>query len=364
MVRKTWLLIFCTLPLLLSSGCLGVTSLDDRAIVELLAVDWDGSEYEIQLSLFQAQENVTAQAGGETVQNLISGRGNTMAQAMASASSQAGKELFFANNELILLGEQAAGVQLNFLLTYVNANPQIRPSVRLLITQGAARDFLQEQASDQLAKNLLGTLENAQEEGLLSSAQLIDVLRQLEGPKGCAPIPIVGSGQEQLEQVVLATPQGIALVLQQREAYGASWLTDRVRARLLSVTDGSGEPVTLRASAGKGRIHLTETDPLSYTLELSVTLRVEESMAPIEPEEVPDLEHTVEQAIEQEVQHTLQATTLDRGLDLVGLSAALRQQNPSYYRDHREELGDLLQQAQIQVQVSARLERVGMQASQ
>ena len=360
---RKWLGLFCLFPLLLFSGCLGVTSLDDRAIVELLAVDWNGSGYDIQVSLFQAQENATAQAGGETVQNLVSGSGATMAQALESAASQAGKELFFANNELILLGEKAANEQLNPLLTYFNAHPQIRPSVRILITQGDARDFLEKEDSPQLAKDLLGTLENAEEGGLLSSAQLIDLIQQLEGPKGCAPIPVVGTENRHIQQLALAQPDGIALLISQEQANGSAWLTDSVSDRLLTLSDDQGRPITLRAQAPKGTIQLTGTQPLSYRIQVSVTLRVEESMDPIETDQIPQLEERIQQAIQEEIGQMLQVTALDRGIDLVGLSSVLRQKDPAFYKEYGQDLSEQLKSALFTVEVSAHLERIGMQAS-
>lgn len=90
--------------ILLLSGCADVTELGDRAIVQLAAIDHDGSSYTLSALLFSA-----GGSGGTidvTKDNVIkvTGSGATLGEAIAELSLVDGKEIYMSETKLLVLG--------------------------------------------------------------------------------------------------------------------------------------------------------------------------------------------------------------------------------------------------------------------
>ena len=91
---------------LLLSGCADVTELGDRAIVQLAAIDHDGSEYKLSCLLFSA-----GGSGGTidvTKDNVIkvTGSGETLSEAIEQVSLIDGKDIYMSEAKLIVLGSR------------------------------------------------------------------------------------------------------------------------------------------------------------------------------------------------------------------------------------------------------------------
>ncbi len=88
----------------LLSGCADITELGDRAIVQLAAIDHDGSEYTLSALLFSA-----GGSGGTidvTQSNVIkvTGSGETLGDAIAQISLIDGKDIYMSEAKVIVLG--------------------------------------------------------------------------------------------------------------------------------------------------------------------------------------------------------------------------------------------------------------------
>ncbi len=89
---------------LLLSGCADVTELGDRAIVQLAAIDHDGSAYTLSALLFSA-----GGSGGTidvTKDNVIkvTGSGATLGEAIEQVSIIDGKDIYMSETKLLVLG--------------------------------------------------------------------------------------------------------------------------------------------------------------------------------------------------------------------------------------------------------------------
>ncbi len=88
----------------LLSGCADITELGDRAIVQLAAIDHDGSEYKLSALLFSA-----GGSGGTidvTQDNVIkvTGSGATLGEAIQQLSLADGKDIYMSEVKVIVLG--------------------------------------------------------------------------------------------------------------------------------------------------------------------------------------------------------------------------------------------------------------------
>lgn len=91
-------------PLLLAAALCGCSStgLGDKVIVKALLLDHQ-QEYIAQVLVLEPQPSADAGEASETIR-LIEGKGGTLAEAISEAESARAEELFYGQNELLLLG--------------------------------------------------------------------------------------------------------------------------------------------------------------------------------------------------------------------------------------------------------------------
>ena len=116
------------LVLLLLSGCGFGTQLSERAVAQVLAIDREGEGYRV--SFVETSDPV-------------SGKGETIADAVSALEQDLGKKLFLRDVRLILLGETLCDEGIGF---------SIRPRAMLAAVQGTAAQYLS--AADKVSEVL------------------------------------------------------------------------------------------------------------------------------------------------------------------------------------------------------------------
>ncbi len=103
--------------LLITLLCGCATELSERAIIQAAAVDIDGDEYTVHALLFSGGGTDGIDTSKENVVK-VSGSGKTLSEAVKEISLVSGKEIYMAENKLLILGE---GFEDNSVMTALNA---------------------------------------------------------------------------------------------------------------------------------------------------------------------------------------------------------------------------------------------------
>ena len=138
-----WAVTVClAAAVLLLSGCrwIPMTDLQDRAIVQGVAVDWDQGEYAVTMQVFMPEGS-----GGQTVVDpsrenaqILTCRGKSIVQAIAESAKAQGKEFYLGHNRIVILGGGLWGKPLQEVLSYFGNSPDSRMDVTMLMTPGWA----------------------------------------------------------------------------------------------------------------------------------------------------------------------------------------------------------------------------------
>ena len=189
---------------LLLTGCdytlVRMVNLQDRAIVQGVGVDWDGSEFEVTMQVFSPEG-----AGGQTMVDpskenaqMITCRGASIAEAVESSARNQGKEFYLGHNRIVILGWEAVQQPLEGLLSYFVNSLDSRPDVTILFTKGKAKDVLSVGITQSIlpAMSIENTIRNAERNGLGEEVLLIDVLEALAEPYRDAVIPMIETAGE------------------------------------------------------------------------------------------------------------------------------------------------------------------------
>ena len=84
-------LVFC-LPLVLTS-CATPINLRDRAIVQLMGIDYENGKYIVHLQQYQPSGNEKGAGGGENESEYVSSEGETIFDAIKNAEAKDGNQV-------------------------------------------------------------------------------------------------------------------------------------------------------------------------------------------------------------------------------------------------------------------------------
>lgn len=170
MKRLTPLLLLCVLML---SGCLKSISVDEYGFVLSIGIDAGQNKKYAYSFLLQHDEGTSSDSGIEFVNHiLLSAEGDTLFDAIATIVAGTPYVLNFTRTNNVAFSEEIAmgdGL-VDFMALHLNEH-KIRPSIKLLVVEGSAQEFLEKldaQNSPNLAKLLYSLLENYSQLGIIA----------------------------------------------------------------------------------------------------------------------------------------------------------------------------------------------------
>lgn len=108
MPHKKFLWLLVILPLLtgLLTGCVGpALPLGDRAVVKMVAVGAGTNNYHVKVLYLTSNKESSTGDAQENTPHVLDGSGVSVTDALFDACDRAGKQMFFAQNELLLLDD-------------------------------------------------------------------------------------------------------------------------------------------------------------------------------------------------------------------------------------------------------------------
>ncbi len=142
------------LPIFLT-GCWDNFQMNQLAIVDALAVDYNRGQYHVVAEVFNtmavpapAQSSPTATGGSNHSSSVfLEGAGKTLGEALADVSASSSRHVFWASTQVLLLGTGALQQGLGPLFGTFLHYPQFRSTARVLAVPGSAQSALESDTS-------------------------------------------------------------------------------------------------------------------------------------------------------------------------------------------------------------------------
>lgn len=311
------------LSLLLLSGCGFGVGLNERAVVQLLAIDREGEGVRVSVSILSGEENV-----------IVSRTGKTAADALAVLEKSTGKALFLRDTQLILLGETLCESGIGSCMRYLTDGFELRPKALAAAVSGAATDCLAG------AQALLPVLQDSPDPVTLLT---FDRDRKASGGDGLLPLLTTdGNGGAVLSGGLILHKEKTSHRLRQEE------MNDMMLLR------GTGkETMVLSFKEGQAVIEL-DARQLRLRAEIvgdvpHISVTWGGGFEPVEwaGDGAPPSEERLEEAARQELakrlENAIRTGVFTAGADLMQLDSTLRRdvpdwfrQNEAFWREHRE----------------------------
>jgi len=345
-------------------GCFPATQLEERAIVQAVAVDFANDEYTLTLQVFDPSSG-GENAGGSQDYVLLQGSGNTLTQAFESAA-QKGKEIYLGSCRTLLVGGNSLHL-LKGILDYCNSRPQTRATMLVTCTGGSAAQLLK---NDKIKPSPAAAVEEqlmlAQKEKRLPHCRMMDILAALEDPTRHAVLPLLEQGEENapepaLNGALLFREGTVDLALNPQQLSALNWL-ERGRGNLLLELPPSSsrqEKTALLLEAFSPTIRVTlENKVPQINLRLKVKGRISEygqnSPDRVEQDQLKQLQNAAAQQMADQL-GGLMTQLCQNSCDPLRLGERLKRSHPQQWTNARQNWPGLLKQAEWNIWVECRL---------
>ena len=369
----------CSILLILCSGCMKMVRLKDRAIVQAAGVDYQDGKYRLTLQYF-----VPEGSGGQTAVdvsksngNIIEAEGDTLTEAVANASLSQGKQIFFGNNRVIVIGKEMAQKDILTPINFFNTNQQLHPSVYLFVSQEEAREIVCAKIDRGIvpASTLEQIADTALKEHYILTGLLPDIVSRLQNPLNAVSVPqirLVEEGENPKLHI-----QGTALIqhgkmvdtLSEDEVLGAMWVEGKTQHNVMVVPGPEGEKYTLNilSSNSKNRPCLKPDGGLRFEIHIeskSVLREVDSLQAAGNQEDmIQKIQKAQESKIRFLVHRTLEKTVSEHDADIFRINMLVRKYLPGYYTQNRENFDEILKNMEFLIDIQCDIDRIGLDAT-
>lgn len=408
---KRALLITLLLTALLT-GCMNSVRLNDRGVVEAVAVDrTEEGLYTAVLQLAgQTQDGDKPPASSELLQE----GGGTLTDLFSRAAVKRGKSLFFGSCRLILIGEDAAREGVNEVLDFFNANHQITPAVTVAVVKDKAENLLMAQEKDPAltADRILDIIQNARQNGFAPESRLMDLVGAIHSDYSSGTLALVElsgetaaasssesqggssredpskaqetflpngektdtpdtksdqkeSGKPEIQLAGSAVFSGDRLVhlLNPQQTRGLAWVKGKIKNTALSVADenlGIVAAVTNRVKARVIPERMGDTLVFHIAVEVhsgayETVLNTGDRMTAEQKRYAAALQA---RDIRREIESAIHATQ-GQGYDPLGLTQLVKQRLPEYYQEHASDWETVFTGCGYNVVVGCEIDRSG-----
>lgn len=387
MIRRFYILMLLVLAISIA-GCGNRVELNELGITTAAGYDRQNGNWIItyQIIVPPASSTSGSSGGSQSAVTTFSSQGKTIREAVAKSSLENPKKLYFSHNNVILIGKEAAQYGLSEILDDYYRNIDARESVKVIIADGQAREYLKKLVPPEKhpGRALSEIVKRNNEMGsFYPIMNLHEVALKITSDSGAAGIPIITvSGQNvgQLESIDIfkqtSTPSKLKLeglsvfykgkeigVLNQRESMGISWLTDRVNRTNLSYVNKRGEVNSFFVRKASVKV-LPIKSGNHYSIQVKAKVRAEldESTTLVDitnPHIIDELQLQAEQIITSQIMEGWNASQRLH-VDMLGIANKIHQRHPKSWNTLKDKWLQELAQMDINVEADVILSRTGL----
>lgn len=254
--------------LIFLSGCWDSRELDELAIVFGVGVDQEDNDLQLTVEVAKPAQMLSGgksspSGGGKEPVLVTHSSGRTVFDAVRNARSQSSRQLYFPNNEVVVLGHNLAKQGIYPALDFFLRDHEPRATTWVLVAEDKARDIF---GSKYKLENTAGsTLEKITELGTLSKVTGINVQEvnaSMMDKSEAYLIPMVGvTGQGEEMRLKMDGTAGVFIkdkmvgTMNSRETRGVKWVKGEVKnASVVSTMKNDTETMSSEISLNESSI--------------------------------------------------------------------------------------------------------------
>jgi spore germination protein KC len=375
------------------TGCGNHTELNGIGITTATGVDGKEGDWTITYQVVNPSAMSSSAGGGaggasQSAVHTFSTHANTIREAVDMSNLENARKLYFAHNDLIIIGKRAAEEGIAEVIDIYLRSSESRETVKLLIADGEASEYLKMlvppgklpgQSLSQILK------ESNQTSSFFPSKSIFEFALEISSDSGAVGIPEVslkGNDSSKLESIdifketsskaklklstlsVFKADKRIGK-LNQLESLGVSWLNNKVNSTTFSFEDKGSDKRLSTFRVRNAKVKVTPVKgPLHYSLNVKANVAGElvesTSQEPIDKSEgINNMQQQVEKVIESQILagwNSIQKLNID----LIGIANIIHRKHPKDWKNIKESWSEEFADMDINIEVKVVIKRPGL----
>jgi spore germination protein KC len=369
-IRKWFLLTIITfLSLSIITGCWNYREIDQLLVVGGAAIDkGENGQYLITV------ETIQTEGGNETkiLSKQFTMSGKTIFDAVRNEISITGKKLYWSHVKVVIISKEIAEEGILPFLDWFQRDSETRADINILVSnENTAKEILEVKHKPQEIKSLEleEMLKNQQS---LSKAPVIEiwkVINDIESPGICAILPLVAlkGSKPILKGTAIFNKDKLIGFLDSMESQNLLFVRDDIKGGLL--VEGENEhhlptPVTLEIFNSKTKIHpIIKNNDITFNINIELTLGLDEIAGDenyMEESKLKILKKQFEGMLNSRFENTIKQTQSKYGVDIFGLGAKIREEEPRKWKKIENTWGDVFKEVKVNVASKINIDGSGL----
>lgn len=390
-MRTKWIMctvIYLGLVLMLTS-CWNSRELSDLAIVSAIGIDKvpDKDEYQVTFQIVNPSAMATSMGSstGQAPITIYTATDRTLFTALRKTSKKASRQLFFAHNQLVIIGESMAKSGINDIFDLFERSHELRLTSTILISRSTDAASVLKVLLPIENLPAMGTVKKnentARVWGESRDINAFELIHEIigEGDLVISGIRIIGDPEvggkkanlEQTEVKSIISMNGLGIFkdgklkywMDGSEARGTLWVQNKIDETSVNIDSDDGKAIAINIILSKTQIkvEMREGVPVFHVY-IKEEGHVNETKGFVnlsKREELVKLERELAKKTKDEVMQSLQVAQTMKS-DIYNFGTELKRTNPKAWDTVKEDWNTLFTKGELDVHVEAFIRSTGM----
>ncbi|MED4601033.1 Ger(x)C family spore germination protein [Paenibacillus validus] len=392
MRKKMFVCIWILLLFIPLGGCWDIKYLDELSTVIAMGMDTsEGQDIQLTVQVVNPAEVSTGggKGGGGSSSSVTtySETGRTVFEAIRKIANKTSRRLYFAHNQVLVIGEDLARKGVTPLFDLIERDPEVRTDFYVLVAKGAkASDLLKIKTpiekipgtkmreSVENAEQILGTsyrmsikemianINSGKKEISMGSIEIIGDIKKGGNNKNVEKIN--PSASLKLNGMAVFKNQTLVDFLDPKESRGSAWIQDKVKSTVINVSCKKESDIAVEVvhstTSMKGKfqqgqpsivIHVKQEANIAEILCSDMDLTDKETFAQIGKETEAQIKKEMLDAVKK-------AKKLKT--DIFGFADAVYKANPAYWKKNMNNWAYIFSKIPVHIEVDTEIRREGL----
>lgn len=316
----------------------------------------------------------------ESTTQLITGRGNTIAEATRDIYTHIDRRLIFSHNKVIIIDEDIAREGVLPILDFFMRRYEIRQVDKMIVAKGKkVREILSTGGgiSNIQGIYLEGIINNSKLTTRATTVNLMVFMKRLLS-EGINPVTGVmkevknfdgddiSNNQVKYSEVAVFKSDKLVGYLDEKETRGFNWITNNSKAGIINInsTKNHKELVSTYIKTSKSKIKPEINDEkIIFNIEIKESGDIADLPGLIDASDtkvIETLENELKKVIEVEVKMALNKTQKILNSDVIGFGRSLKENYPKVWENVKEDWDKIFPNVEYNVKVDVKFEKPGL----
>ncbi len=344
-MKKVGLFFVFLLIMCITCGCMPKTSLQERAIVLAMGIDYENDNYKVTLQKFVASKESGENKTNSSDSNISVSTGKTLFDALKNAEAKDGKEIFYGHSRVYLIGRNAAKMGLKPILEFMNSNYQISLNSSVLMTAQSADEILKLNVFSESSPDI--SMEIIEKSGKSVDATVIETLKTANNLNGTFILPLIKGSEEKgvtIENCTVFKEAKPILTLGAEQTMGYNWILGNVSDGILVIDkpQSDGETISVNISTEKIKTKVnTDNGEVKYCVSVNSRGNISETdisgQKKMNDEYIKQVEDAVEIKIREQISDVLQEIVVNKKCDAFYIMNLIKNEDIKLYKKISEQ---------------------------